>query len=127
MDDFGERPPLGAGGDLLVCPLGGVLGNCRIVGGTEHDLLLPELSRTVERPSTPMTIAAVPNTINTAEATRPPIWNSLRISFSLVSLSPWTKLLQGVNCSVGTPTRKRQSWYRQRRTLKGTRLFARCV
>src|SRR6266571_2142815 len=35
---------------------------------------------TVERPFTPMTIAAMPKPIRTAAATRPPISNSLRIS-----------------------------------------------
>ena len=37
---------------------------------------------TVERPLTPMTIAAIPNAISTAAATIPPISNAFRMTFS---------------------------------------------
>ena len=42
VHDLGERPGLGAGLDLLVGPLGRELGDCRVVGGAEDDLLLLE-------------------------------------------------------------------------------------
>src|ERR1700730_18049725 len=39
-----------------------------------------KLLLTVLRPLTPSMIAAIPNAIRTAAATKPPIWNTLRIS-----------------------------------------------